>query len=491
MKKKPNVLIIRSDQHNAKCLGANGHKQVKTPNLDKLASEGVNFTNAFVQSPICSPSRTSYLSGQYVHNHGVFGLTGKERLPEGLPSIFSVFKKSGYYTGIIGHIHVKEGWIRPFSDMYRDLFVPNNSYDRYLAEKGLLELRDDGSYKGHGQIVDGCPSELSFEDSNEGYCFQSFEEFLKRKPKDTPFLFQLDAIHPHENYIPAKNFWDMYNGVSLELPPSADEDLSSKPPRQQWTIKSQRESHNWICGPKTYEAGRLRKLQGYYGCISQVDYMVGLVRGKLREIGEEENTIIIYCSDHGDFALEHGFLEKAPGISYDAITRIPFIWYWPAGNFTTGKVEELVESVDLFPTLCSLVGIEKPDTIDGLDISKMLYGDYKPVRDFVITEFPLTRTIRTKEWKLCHYPKNMFPEVEDTGELYNVIEDPWEMKNLYGKIEYREIQENLRRTLFEWTQYTTRYGCIWPDTEIEMGKDGKTTPASLKKLMKSGLYNYL
>ena len=117
----PNVLIIKSDQHNARCLGVNGHGQVHTPHLDAFASRGVNFTRAFVQNPICTPSRMCYLTGQYVHNHGIYGLSGNERVPDGLPSLFSTFKAAGYRTGIVGHVHVDGAWLQPHCDLYRDL----------------------------------------------------------------------------------------------------------------------------------------------------------------------------------------------------------------------------------------------------------------------------------------------------------------------------------------------------------------------------------
>ncbi|MDO8683183.1 MAG: sulfatase-like hydrolase/transferase [Armatimonadota bacterium] len=488
---RPNILIIKSDQHNARCLGVNGHNQVKTPNLDKLAGGGVNFTSAFVQNPICTPSRMCYLTGQYPHNHGEYGLSdGGGLFPNSLPSMFSEIKKLGYKTGIVGHIHIKDDWLQPHCDQYRNMHGKDNCYDKYLDAKGMLALRDDLSYKGHKQILDACASELSFEDSYEGYVMRSFNEFLDDIPADQPFFYQMDPLHPHENYIPTKEFWDMYEGVELELPPNADEDLASKTPNQKVTRDACRYAYTWVFEPKEYEAGRRRKLRGYYGCISQVDHLVGLARKKLREMGREENTIIVYCSDHGDFALEHGLLEKAPGISYDAILRVPFIWHWPAGGFAKGTVEELVESVDVFPTICSLLGINTPDTVDGLDISPMLKGDKKPLKDFIVAEFPLSKTIRTKEWKLCHRPRGMYKVKEDVGELYHVSEDLWEMKNLYADPKYSNIREELRRRLFDWIQLTTRYDNYYP-FDFAKGKDGKKTVTHLKTLLDKENVNYL
>jgi arylsulfatase len=484
----PNVLIIKADQHNARCLGVNGHTQVKTPNLDALAAGGVNFTRAFVQNPICTPSRMCYLTGQYVHNHGVYGLSGNESFAQSLPSLFSVLRRQGYRTGIVGHIHVKDEWLQPHCDQYRNMHGPGNCYGVYLERKGLGHLRDDEAYKGRSQILDAAPSELSFEDSYEGYVLHSFEDFLADLPAGQPFLYQMDPLHPHQDYLPAAQFWDLYDSMELELPPSADEDLSTKPPEQQRLAASAR-NYDWVFEPRDYESGRRRKLRGYYGCISQVDHMVGLARERLREAGLERNTIIVYCADHGDFALEHGFLEKAPGISYDAIARTPLIWDWPAGGFAPGRVDALVESVDVFPTICSLLGIEIPSTVDGLDISPLLRGDTNPLHHFVVTECPLSRTIRTTEWKLCHRPKSMYRDEVDVGELYHVADDPWEMDNLYGDIHFQAVREELRRALFDWTLMTSRHGNLHPPASP--GADGKSTVTALRELLEGGQVYYL
>jgi arylsulfatase A-like enzyme len=482
----PNILIVKSDQHNARCLGVNGHAQVRTPHLDALAADGVNFTRAFVQNPICSPSRMCYLTGQYVHNHGIYGLSGNETLPPGLPSLMSVFHGEGYRTGIIGHIHVLDHWLQPHCDDYRNLHMEtifqnglsiDDPYTRYLEAKGLAHLRDDEAWDGRVQSLDGRPSRLTFDDSYEGYCLHSFHDFLDATPAGQPFLYQIDCLHPHENYIPVPEFWELYGGVELELPPSADEDLSQKPAPQGWMIDWMRTLQGDF-GSGGYAAMRRRKLQGYYGCVSQVDHMVGLLRRTLADRGLAEDTIVVYCTDHGDFALEHGFLEKAPGISYDAILRTPFIWAWPGGGLQPGTVEELVESIDLFPTLCALSGVACPPTADGLDISAMLRGDHAPMREAVFAEFPWSRTIRTRDWSLTHRPLGMYRPGMDDSELYDVVNDPWEMTNRAADPSLADTREALRRTLLDWLLRSSRYGNTWP--HLPQDADGKSSPAAIE-----------
>ena len=187
---RPNVVIIKSDQHNARCMGINGHPQVQTPHIDELAQSGVHFTAAFSQSPICTPSHYCGMSGQYVHNHGVYGLVEAEGeegvLPDDLPSYFQVFQENGYRTGIVGHVHVESKWIEPYCDQYRDMYAAGDPYSAYLDKKGLLDERDDGAHRGKSQHKDGYPSELSFEDSYEGYCYQSFCELLEGRSDGQP-----------------------------------------------------------------------------------------------------------------------------------------------------------------------------------------------------------------------------------------------------------------------------------------------------------------
>ena len=129
-----------------------------------------------------------------------------------------------------------------------------NPYSEYLEAKGMGDLRDDETYKGIDQMFDGGPSQLPFEESYEGYILLSFDEFLKDISDDEPFLYQMDPLHPHENYLPAQEFWDKYEGMDLELPPSADEDLSQKPQNQR-EMASYCRRYDWVFEPKEYEAG--------------------------------------------------------------------------------------------------------------------------------------------------------------------------------------------------------------------------------------------
>ena len=219
-----------------------------------------------------------------------------------------------------------------------------------------------------------------------------------------------------------------------------------------------RESPWQLFQPKTFAAGRLRKLRGYLGAVSQVDAALGKLLDYLRASGQAKNTIVVYTSDHGDYAAEHGIMEKAPGICSDAITRVPLIW-WAPGRIKPGRaVAEIIELVDISNTLCSLAKVEAMETSDGRDITPLFAGERSADERIGLTEFAWSKSIRKGDYRLVHYPRAMFAQEYPTGfgELYDLAVDPWEMSNLYFDGSYREKVEELRAELLEWLITSTR-----------------------------------
>lgn len=463
---QPNIVFILSDQHNAKVLGHKNHPDVKTPNLDKLAEEGVRFDNAITQNPICTPSRTCFLSGQYAHNHGIYNLCGPQ--PKNLPNMLGYFRKAGYQTAAIGKIHCPEYWVEDQSDIFIETnpgcsIGGSKEYMSHLAERGLQEefKLSEGRKGIFGQAMDGYQSPLPYRDAPEGFIVTQAKKFMDDvRESGKPFIAHLSFPRPHQTYAPAEEFWNLYDENTLTMPPNWKYDNQQKAPNLKRTLKGQIErAEEWtITEPRTYDDGCRRKMRGYLGSVSMVDHAVGEIMAYLQELGIADNTIIVYSSDHGDYACEHGLIEKAPGICSDAITRIPYIWKVP-GTAKAGHVaEELVETVDVFPTLCSLTGLDLPETADGKDITPLLKGEGQALRQVGVTEFAWSKSLRKGPWRFVYYPKEMFEAEypEGFGELYNLDQDPWEMDNLYFKAEYQEKVVELRRDLMDWLVTTTR-----------------------------------
>ena len=471
MSTRPNILLLFSDQHHAKVLGHKGHPNVLTPHIDQLANEGVRFDNAITQNPICTPSRTCWLSGQYCHNHGYYGLSGPN--PGGLPTLFGHLGKHGYRTGAVGKIHCPEYWVEDDVDFFVEttgssISGRSNSYAEYLEKRSLTDLEDHGAMQEFGskgrQTCDARPSKVSYEDGQEGYLARASIDFMKKCSEEgKPFFLQANFPKPHQCYTPAQQFWDLYKEDELVLPPNADHNLEGKAPHFRSTVLDRWRNNSWqLFEPKTFEAGRLRKLHGYLGNVSHVDYAVGELIRFLDEAGIADNTIVIYSSDHGDYAAEFGIMEKAPGICSDAITRVPFIWRWP-GHFPAGKMmTELVESIDFATTICALTNVEPMETGDGKDISHLLHGQAGEVREVAVTEFAFSKSVRKGSYRFVHYPRGMFSrfgkEWQDRGfaELYNLETDPWEMENLAFNANYADKVQELRTELIDWLVTTTR-----------------------------------
>lgn len=507
MPRRPNILFIVSDQHNAKVLGHKGHPNVQTPHLDRMAREGVRFDNAYSQNPICTPSRVSFLSGQYCHNHGYYGLSGP--MPNGLPNILGYFRRHGYATAAIGKIHCPEYWIERDADVFHETCPQcsamgrSKQYEAFLKQRNKLHLEDHISLTEFGdrgmQSMEGRVSPLTYEESQDGWIAGQTMEFMKKcAAEGRPFIAHASLPRPHQCTSPSEPFWSMYEGKDLHLPPNADEVHVNKAPHLVASAKGWRTREWALIEPKTFEAARMRKFRGYLGAVSQVDHAVGQMLQCVRDMGIGEETIVIYTSDHGDYACEHGLMEKAPGISHDAITRVPFIWW--SGDQAKVKQQhaaaELAELVDVSATICSLAGLPAMQTSDGKDLSPLLRGESGEVRRVACNEFAWSKSIRKGKYRYVYFPREMFPKEypDGFGELYDLDADPWEVNNLFFDSAHASIVRDMRDELLNWLVTTTRpvttlaanTGHVWGDQQVynsfhtHHNHDGKIGPDRIK-----------
>lgn len=465
-KEPPNILFLFSDQHSAKALPWGMHPtRAIAPNLERLAQTGTRFSRAFCQSPRCTPSRVSFLTGQYCLNHGFHGLSGETR-DFRAPTLMKLFKTAGYRTGVFGKDHTPAHFFDGDLDQ-RVVSAPHDPdgqpYIQYLKEKGLLEKRDDHELwewlqKGkRGASLDGRPSELAFEDQIECWSTDRALDFVDEDA--SPFCLWLSFPRPHQAYTPAREFWDLYPEDSLQLPPNAEDTLQGKAPMQKQLQEEQQGGHFTLFEPSDWESMRLRALRGYFGGISMVDACIGRILDALEKRGRLENTIVVYSSDHGDFAGEHGLLEKQPGICYNAITQIPLILSWPGVVACGRTIEELTESVDVLPTLLTLAGLAPCDSCDGEDLSPWLTENTQaePIRDYAVTENNLSRTIQDKRYKLTVWPSGFFGKnTEPFLEFYDLDRDPWEMTNRAPDSDYQDIIRGLQSALYDWVTWKWR-----------------------------------
>jgi arylsulfatase A-like enzyme len=450
MKKQPNVLFIMSDQHNANCLGGSGRPDVRTPNLDKLASEGVRFTHAYCNNPICAPSRVTFHTGQYCHTHRMLGNRVFGFNKETRETLGKQFKRAGYQTGITGKSHMVKAWNEEAYDYIRycDLCdadadnVMSNHYYKYLHGLGLADHYEDGSLpKGRcNQFLYGT-AKLPLEHTNELWTGMMSRTFIEERDPGKPFFLHMSFERPHPNFLISEEVKDMYDPEKINLPDSIidayEHKFASKPELFREQIKRRNPSRDEL---KVI-------LAHYYTLITIIDNEIGSVIDLLREQGELDNTVIIYTADHGDFAGEHGLVMKNVGI-YESIHRIPFLLKYPGGP--QGAVNDaIIESVDLYPTLCELAGVPVPEEVDGVSLLPVVEGK-SPGKEYAICEWDrftdddrMVNAIRTRRYRLTYY------DSENGGELYDHETDPGEIHNLWDHPDYREIRFELLMKLFD------------------------------------------
>lgn len=501
-----NVLFVISDQHLATCSGHEGHPQALTPNMDRLACEGVSFRHAYTQNPICTPSRVSLLSGQYCHNHGYFGLSGPH--PGNLPSFLSHFRSHGYRTAGIGKLHMPDdptdwllGHVDDYAECYgggRTVASKKSAYFHYLDDLGLRSQEDSLALQEFpgAQQDEARPSFLPYEHSVEGWCVQRAIAFMDQSRAEAkPFCMEVSFPRPHQCYTPDQRFWDMYP-ADLDLPPTINQDPSQRPPHFRKMVEHTK-IWDGLIEPRGFEEVRRRVWRGYLGCITQVDHALGELLDYLDRTGQAENTIVIYGSDHGAYSGTFGIPEKAPGICSESVCRVPFLWRVP-GVTSAGHVSQaLVENIDLVPTITELCGLPPMKTAEGASLSGLLRGGEEPVKSVAVTEHAWSKSIRWGEWRLVHYQPEMFGE-EDWGELYHISEDPHERRNLYREEAYQNIVHEGRRLLLEWLIRTTRVKTVWPARRdgdalvYHTAGDGKEAhDAGPTARLKKGQLNYL
>lgn len=465
-----NVLFVVSDQHLAACTGYEGHPQAITPHLDRLAREGVRFARAYTQNPICTPSRVSLLSGQYCHNHGCYGLSGPR--PERLPGFLGHFRANGYRTAGIGKLHTPNDpsdWLIDQVDLYAECYdygresaCGGSAYFQYLERLGLRDQEDSirlPEFPG-AQQDDGRPSRLPYEHSVEGWCVQEAVRFMQASQAvGKPFCMEVSLPRPHQCYTPDRKFWDLYPD-DLALPPTINQDASCRPPHFQAMVEHARRWEGLI-EPRGVERVRRRVWRAYLACITQVDYALGQLLDHLEQTGLAERTVVVYGSDHGAYSGTSGIPEKAPGICSEAVCRVPYLWRVPGVTPAGQTSQQLVENVDLAPTLAALCGLPAMETADGKDLTGLLRGGEQPVRAVAVTENPWSKAIRWGDWRLVHYQREMFGGKE-VGELYHLGNDPDETRNLFTDPACRDVVAEGRRLLLEWLIGTTRVVSVWP-----------------------------
>jgi N-acetylglucosamine-6-sulfatase len=426
---KPNVLFILCDDIRPDAVGAYGSKHVKTPNIDRLASEGVLFKNTFCTTSLCSPSRGSILSGLYAHAHGV--TDNFTEYPATLRSFPSVLHDSGYTTAYFGKYHMGENNDDPRPGY--DTFVTHKGQGKYFDTEWNLNGKERKVIPGYYTTV---VTDLAL-------------DWLKQQSADKPWCACIGHKAPHSFYTPEPKYEHAFDDVRVPYPDTAFQ-LDDKPT---WITQRLNTWHG-IYGPlfdwrKKFPDDRPEAVKdfenmvhGYWGTILSVDDSVARVRKWLEETNQLENTIIVFMGDNGLLEGEHGMVDKRT--AHEGSLRIPLIVRAPQLTKEAKVVEKQVLTVDLAPSLLELCGAPALEKIHGKSFVKLVQsGDpewrsgwfyhYNYEKQFPYT--PNVRAIRTDGWKYIHYPHGDSSPDKHMAELYDLKNDPGETKNLISKPE--------------------------------------------------------
>lgn len=401
------------------------------------------------------PSRVSTLTSQYLHTHGIQSNI-KNPDVSGLTTLPQTLKAHGYQTGIIGKSHCGNSQQMGFD--YAKLCAgmaegETNDYAAYLKENNLAETDSDRAYKAGDSYV----SLIPYEHTLEAWTGDETLKYLDQRKDGVPFFLYLNFERPHApTTVPADNPFP-YDPASIELPPH-DERFYTKP-----GVRRPGCENAWSIFSMGEEKFR-QTLANYYSLISMIDDQVGRIVAHLEASGELDNTVIIFTSDHGDFGGEFGQFGKNIS-TFDALYHIPMIWHWQSVT-DREPLYELVELIDVMPTILDLANIPCPRSAQGTSLAPAILGSGQRrggvpylARDAVFFETPFIKTVRTQTHKLsicCHGEQQW-------GHLYDLVEDPSEMNNLYGKPDHQWIQQQLEQRLLRWfieTQQPQAFGRV-------------------------------
>jgi len=444
--KRPNVVFILVDDLRWDALGCMGSPFLQTPNIDRIAKEGVLFQNAFTTVSLCSPSRAGFLTGTYPQRNGVKRNDKTDPLPS-TPTMGSLLQQAGYETAFIGKWHMNKG------------AAPRPGFNYWL------------SFDGQGVYIDPVLNENGTEFKKQGYITDMLTDYAVNwlnKPHDKPFLLYLSHKAVHEDFIPAERSRHLYEGVQLPEPPNWKDTLEGKPEwqragwvwgntRKEW-INNKRKPVPPVLPPEQWNSDLTGTRLKYFQTLGAVDDGIGEIFKTLETLGDLDNTVVIFASDNG-FRLPGGARVRSDKrTAHEESIRIPFLLRYPPLAKPGTKINQMVLNIDLLPTLLDLAGAEIPANIQGQSFKLLLTGQNVTWRTAFLYEYfmedgtpgiPGVYAVRTEKWKYMMYPdikekKALYDTLEDMDELYDLAKDPYELKNIAGNPEYVDQLKKLK-----------------------------------------------
>jgi len=460
MNTRQNVIYILSDDHRYDFMGFTGKVPfLKTPNMDRMAREGVHLKNAFVTTALCSPSRASILTGQYTHRHGV--VDNQSLVPEGTTFFPGFLQNAGYQTGYIGKWHMGEHKDdpRPGFDYWASFQGQGRYWNSVFNVNGKREKPTDSIYVTHAIT---------------NYA----KDFLDTRDTTKPFFLYVSHKAVHAEFIPAPEHAGIYKNEKLAYPPTMypPENPKATVSNKQYNyedvpewVKKQR--YSWHGVDYLYH-GQMdfdEFYRNYCETLLALDESIGSLLNYLEANDLMGNTTVIYMGDNGFSFGEHGLIDKRQ--AYEESMRVPLLAMGAAVRPGLQSIEQNVQNIDIGPTVLDIAGVPQPEQFDGQSFLPLLKGTNPSTwRDTIYYEYfwerpfpqtPTVHAIRTAEYKYIRYHG-----IWDLNELYDIQKDPLEMNNLIRDTSYTKVAQSLRMSLFDWLKRTD-------GEQMYLRKDGK------------------
>ncbi len=436
---RPNIIFVLTDDQRYDELGVL-NPILETPNMDRIAREGTLFANAFVTTALCSPSRASILTGQYMHNHGV--VDNNSAPPQSSRFFPEFLQESGYNTAFIGKWHMGES-----QSSRRRLDDPQPGFDHWVSFAG------QGEY--YPVVRNGRTNEINVNGKpvpQKGYITDELTDYaldwLDKRDSDEPFFLYLSHKAVHANFAPAERHRDQYADKTIPVPESQADTPENRAGKPMW-VQNQRNSWHGVDFPYHSSLDVQSYKMQYHRALSAVDDSLGRLFEWLEDNGQLENTVVVLMGDNGFMFGEHGLIDKRN--AYEESMRVPLLMTGPSIAKNTVS-DELVANIDIAPTLMAMAGVAPVEQFDGASFAGIARGDDVDWRDELLYEYywefnypstPTTFALRTKDYKFIQYHG-----IWDTDELYDIRSDPREMRNLINDPEYLAVVGDFRQRLY-------------------------------------------
>ncbi len=456
---KPNVLLICVDDLKP-ALGCYGDRMASSPNIDALASRGVLFERAYCNQAVCAPSRNALLTGLRPTTLGIYdlGTNFRKSRPDAI-TLPQMFKANGYRTEGLGKIfhvgHGNEEDPKSWSVPHWKTYVVAYALPESRAKTGLTREEALFENKPGGDLPKGAPWEIADVPDNTYPDGALADEAIRRlqaakaKP-DEPFFMAIGFVKPHLPFVAPKKYWDLYDPAKLPL--ASWQEPPKHAPKFAPQFGGELRQYRNVPDKGAIDPIMQRQLvHGYYAAMSYMDAQVGKVIAELDRLQLAENTIVVLWGDHGWHLGDHGMWCKHT--NYEQATRIPVIVCAP-GKRVGVAAKGMIESVDIYPTLCELAGIQINETLDGKSFAGSLDQPDKPTKEYVLHAYPrspagrgqlIGRAVRTQRYRLVEWKKPGAAADTAELELYDYEADPLEKENVAET--QPEIVQQLRAVL--------------------------------------------